>query len=253
MLAFRWFLLILGALGVLDTLLVSAISSLNLGVLLPALLGAPLLVLGIFLPRLQGFFARGVGAFCKWALLCGYIALLVAFAVTWAVIDTAAHREAPENADVVIVLGAGLRGEKPTRVLRNRLDTAIDYLKQNPKTVAIVSGGKGEGEHISEAQAMARYLLEAGIPQERCILEDQSTSTKENFQFSGEIITQLFGSEASIVFVTTDFHIYRAGRVAARQGIEAAGIAAPDSWYVALNNHLRECMAIWAYLLNGSI
>ena len=249
----RLLLLLVGALGIANTLLTSAMSHLNFGVLLPALLGTPLLIVGLFLPGLKRFSENGFGGICKWVFFAGYTVLFLAFAITFLVIGRAAHEDVPENADVLIVLGAGLRGETPSWVLRNRLNTAKLYLDENPHTVAIVSGGQGKGEQIAEATAMARYLRNAGIPEHRIILEDASTSTQENFAFSQTIIQERWGAAATVVFVTTDFHVYRAGRVAQKQGIHATGIAAPDVWYIAINNLLRESTAIWAYAVTGVI
>lgn len=245
----------LGALGVLDTALVSIGSNLNLGVLLPGILGAPLLFVGVFWNKLRGFFAskKGWRAWCRRLFWAGYAVLFAAFALTFVLINTAANREAETDADALIVLGAALHGETPSLVLKNRLNTAIAYLEENPNTIAVLSGGKGDGEHISEAEGMARYLLAAGIEEERLVREEQSVSTQENFAFSGEMIKEMFGDDARIVFVTTDFHVYRATRVAEKQNITAAGIAAPDVWYIALNNRLRESTAIWAYFLLGRI
>ncbi|HWR23471.1 MAG TPA: YdcF family protein [Feifaniaceae bacterium] len=247
----RAVLFILGALGILDTILVSFLSTMNLGVALPAILGLPLVAFGVFLPRLQN--AGKAGHAVTIVLACGYLLLILLFAVTWVVIDREANKKVYSGADAVIVLGAGLRGDTPTLVLRNRMDTAIAYLEEHPDAVAILSGGKGDNEHISEAEAMARYFEARGIPASRCIKEGASTSTEENFLYSNRIIKGRFGENAELAFVTTDFHIFRASRVAARQGIKAQGIAAPDVWYLSLNNHLRECAAVWAYALLGRL
>jgi len=241
---------ILGALGILDSAAVSLVSSMNLGVLLPGLLGLPLLLAGTLLPRVP---AGGPWHTVFAAAAVCYGLLLIAFAVTWIRIDSEARSPAPKDADALIVLGAGLHGEIPTLVLANRMDRAIAYLNENPRTVAVLSGGKGGGEAVSEASAMARYFSAHGIPASRYILEDASESTEENFRFSGRIIRERFGGDASVVFVTSDFHVFRAGRVAAKQGIRASGISAPDVWYLCVNNHLRECAAVWKYALTGGI
>lgn len=247
-------LLLIGLLGLLDTALVSTASSLNLGVLLPAILGAPLFLIGLFLPRLAPHLGGGPGLFLKRLFIIGYAAAFLAFTITWIVIDRkAAQYDMDEEADALIVLGAGLRGDTPTLVLRQRLDTAIAYLNAHPNAIAILSGGKGGGEHISEAEGMARYLAAAGIPQARYIREDQSVNTRENFAFSYAIIQERLGPDARIAFVTTDFHVFRAQLVARKQGMDVFGVAAPDVWYISLNNHLRESVALWAYALTGKI
>ena len=249
----RVVLLTLGAFGVLDTLCIACISNMNLGVWLPGILGLPLLLIGLFLPKLSVFFTSAAGNFLKWLLIAGYALAFVLFTATCVLIHAAADQKAHQGADAVIVLGAGLRGERPTLVLKRRMDTAIDYLNENPDSVAILSGGKGEGEHISEAEAMARYFAQKGIASSRYIKEDHSASTQENFLYSQAIIHDRFGADAAVVFVTTDFHVYRARRVAQKLGMHVNGIAAQDVWYISLNNHLRECVAVWEYTIKGKI
>ena len=124
--------------------------------------------------------------------------------------------------DVLIVLGCAVRGERVSLTLKLRLDAALEYLEHSPNTAVIVSGGKGDGENISEAEAMKRYLVSHGVDEGRIITEDKSTSTWENFKFSKEILDERFPG-ASAAFVTTNFHVYRAGRVAIMNGIEAEG------------------------------
>jgi uncharacterized SAM-binding protein YcdF (DUF218 family) len=223
-----------------------------LGTLLPLLLGTPLLLCGIFMPRLEPYLQQGAGCVGKWVFIGLYGVLLLAFLITSCFIRSAA-RDSADGADVLIVLGAGLRGEEPTLVLRYRLDAAAQYLRNNPNAAAILSGGKGRGESISEAEAMRRYLQKTGIAENRLLLEDRSSSTKENFAFSLALVQAHFAKTKKIAFVTTDFHVLRAGLVAKKLGVEAAGVAAKDVWYISINNYLRECIALWKYALVGSI
>lgn len=87
----------------------------------------------------------------------------------------------------------------------------------------------------------------------RIYTEEKATNTKENFENSKVIIDEVFGNNARIVFVTTNFHVYRAGQVARAQGVNAVGIPADDVWYLRLNNFLRECVGICVYALRGDI
>ena len=124
--------------------------------------------------------------------------------------------------DYVIVLGAGLNGSEPSQVLKNRLDKAIEYMNKNSSATAIVSGGQGRGESVSEAQAMSNYMILHGISDERILLEDSSTSTYENFMNS-----KAAAEGGSVVFVTNDFHVPRALQMAGLNGINASHMAAP--------------------------
>lgn len=165
----------------------------------------------------------------------------------------AAHRGDRQQADAVIVLGAAVHGDRVTWVLSNRLDAAIAYLEAHPDAIAVVSGGQGAGETVTEGSAMRKYLLEHGIAEDRVIAEERATNTTENFLFSKALIDEALGGNARIAFVTTGFHVYRAGAVAAAQGIEAFGIPAEDVWYLAVNNFMRECVGICVYALRGTI
>ena len=111
-----------------------------------------------------------------------------------------------ENLDYIIVLGAHVNGVRLSKALLERTRRALEYLERNPKTRAVLSGGQGEGETISEAEAMCRYLEDHGISRERLILEDRSTNTKENLDFSLALIGDL---NAPIGVVTNHFHVFR--------------------------------------------
>ena len=242
--------ILLGAFLVLDTLIVSMLSNFNLGVILPAIIGLPLLLLGVFMHHMD----HGFLVFLKWFLLSCYALGTVFLAVTGILMGTAAKRTNEVDADALIVLGAAVHGDRVTWVLSNRLDTAADYLLTHPDAICVVSGGQGDGESVTEASAMQKYLVERkGIDESRILVEDKATSTRENFAFSKALIEEKLGKDASIAFVTTDFHVFRAGRVAKKVGIDAVGIAAPDVWYIRINNFLRECVGIVVYGVRGDI
>ena len=148
----------------------------------------------------------------------------------------------------IIVLGAQVRGVRVTLSLKRRLDKAEVYLRENPGTYAILSGGQGKGEDISEAEAMYRYLTGHGIEKERLIREKQSTSTWENLKncqaFVGDL-TQPVG------IVTNNFHIYRAMMLGRRQGYLALqGLPASTNPVLLPNYLVREffaCMRFWLF------
>lgn len=244
----RILLLIVGLALIADTAIVSTLSNFNLGVILPAFFGVPLVLLAWLLPRMD----HGVLCVLKWAAAIGYAVTGVIFLVCGILMGTAAKRAQDVDADAVIVLGAAVHGDRVTWVLSNRLDTAADYLQSHPDAVAVVSGGQGSGETVTEADAMAGYLIERhGIAPERIYREDRATNTRENFAFSAALIERELGPGKRLAFVTTGFHVFRAGRVAKAAGLDAVGIAAPDVWYIALNNFLRECVGITVYALRG--
>lgn len=171
--------------------------------------------------------------------------LFAAFLPIYGSVDTVDHRE-----DAVIVLGAGLRGEEPSRALRFRLDAAYDYALKNPKAIIIVSGGQGANEVICESTAMKRYLLKKGIAEERIIEENKSTSTKENLTFSKKILDEALGEDYRTVIITNDYHILRAESLAKKAGfsqISHTSGRTPFSIFIPCT--LRECAAVIYYYL----
>jgi len=146
--------------------------------------------------------------------------------------------------DFVIVHGSGLIGGSVPRLLADRLDKAIRiYKKDSTPPMVITSGGRGADEARSEASAMAEYLVDHGIPAERILLEDQSTTTLENLRNSKAIIDSMPGRHLTAL-VTSNYHVFRCIRYARDIGLECTGIGArvaPYYWPSAL---IREFVAI---------
>lgn len=151
-----------------------------------------------------------------------------------------------KNLDYVIVLGAGLRGTEPTRPLSLRIQKAYNYMKDNPDTILIASGGKGSDEVVSEASVIARILIEKGIDEDRIILEDESRNTIANIKNSYEIIDSLSeGEEPKVGFITNGFHIFRTRLIAADQGHdELYGIPAQTLFPVGIHYVIREFFGV---------
>ena len=157
------------------------------------------------------------------------------------------------SCEYVIVLGAGLKGREPSQILRERLETAAAYLKANPETVCVVSGGQGPGEEITEAACMQAYLMKAGIGPERILLEDKATSTWENLEFSLAVIERMTGARpASVGVISSEFHLFRAGFTADKMALEIVKIPArTETLSYRINYFLREIAAVWKYAVLG--
>lgn len=162
-----------------------------------------------------------------------------------------ARREPPAGLDYLIVLGAQVHPNGPSVVLRYRLDAAYDYLVANPGTRCIVSGGQGPNEPFPEAEGMAAYLVSRGIDEGRILREPRSETTVENIAFSRELMDD---KDASVGIVTNNFHVFRATRIARKQGFgEVAGVPGDTKpWYLP-NNLLRECLGVVKDLLAGNM
>lgn len=186
----------------------------------------------------------------KWLLRISCVlavVLLIGFGMIEAIIIHATVNEAPKNLSYIIVLGAGLKGEKPSLTLAHRLDKSYEYLIENPDTKVIVSGGQGYDEPITEALAMERYLIEKGIDKERIIKEEDSTSTYENLKFSKELLNEMGEDVTSlkIGIISNDFHIFRALHLAKELSYqEVYGCSAKSVFWLKPNNYIREAFAV---------
>lgn len=173
------------------------------------------------------------------------IFILILFLILEGLIRFGGRTDAAAQADYLVVLGCSLDGAEPGECLRERLKAAEAYLKENPQTVAVLSGGQGRNEDITEAAAMYSALARAGIAPGRLLLEEGSHSTYQNLIYSEEIIkTHSSADKPKIVLVTNDFHVFRAKSMASYLGWDVTAVAADTPLRLAFVNHLREYASI---------
>lgn len=176
----------------------------------------------------------------KPALIVGVLGVCVFIAVEVFLV-TAAFSKPSSGADYMIVLGCQVRGTKVSRALEYRLIEAERYLKDNPKCVAILSGGQGSGEDISEAEAMYKYLIQAGIDEARLVKEELSTTTVENIAYSKKLLKD---QSSDVVIVSNGFHIRRALGICKKAGLtHVEGLGGNSDPRMAPAYYLREFFA----------
>lgn len=236
----RAVLFILGLFFFIDSAFMATVSNFTIGTILTMSVGILFICSGVFYNQIKEITRRGFLRILRWLVICGLIFSfsLCGFIFAYGNIQTAQHSE-----DIIMVLGCAVHGTIPSQPLAARLDSAIDEYEKNPSAYILVSGGQGFQEDISEGQAMENYLILKGIPEDKIIKEDKSTSTNENFKFSKEILDEQFGNY-SIAIVTNDFHLYRAHRIAKLSGLDVNRIKAKTPWYSAPMMYSREVLAV---------
>ena len=174
-------------------------------------------------------------------------------AVTEALIIKASFGDPQEQVDYVVVLGAKVRDDGPSVSLWDRIYAARDYLEAHPHTVAVLSGGKGKDEPISEAQCMFTELLALGIEPGRLWQEDKAESTWENIRYSLDLIQKETGARPQKIGVlSSEYHLFRASLFAKKNQVEFVGIPARTSRLSQRINHfMREVAGVWHYILLG--
>jgi len=229
----RIILVLLGLLSLANVVIVLRVSNPTIGFAIQAAISVFVIAYAAFFTKIPNKLHITMGVLCLIPIS------LVAFLFIYGNTSNADYTE-----DVIIVLGAGVRGQSVTRPLARRLDEAIVHWRENTDAYIVVTGGLGNRATITEAEAMARYLAVRGVPRERILLEDMSTSTYENLKFAREILDEYFPDGFSAVVITNDFHIYRAVRTARTVGIDVTRRGAYTDWYSWPVNYLREMLAV---------
>lgn len=183
-------------------------------------------------------------------LLC--IGLLIV-CVTEALIIRASFGSPDEPVDYIVVLGAGVHGNVPSLSLQNRIDAAYDYLTAHPNVIAVLSGGKGDGENITEAQCMFDHLTARGIAAERLWCEDKAASTWANLHYSLDLIESRTGSRPQkLAVLSSEYHLLRASMFTKACGAEFVGVPAKTTKPILrVNYFMREVAGVWHYILLG--
>lgn len=214
----------------------------DFGVVMTFVLGAILFAWGIFYKQVLKLTQKGILRVLK-ILFVVSLCIAVAFGgflTVFGRISTVSYDE-----DAAIVLGGRVNGYQVTSALKKRLDKAVEYAGKNPNAVLVVSGGLDKGGTITEGCAMAKYLMENGISQERIIIEEKATSTKENMKFSKVLLDSEFEGEYKIAIITTDNHIFRSIIYAKRAGFKNISTLGAKIDYVRIIPSLmREIPAI---------
>ena len=247
--------------------------------LLPALLFLALFILfilpffrGIF--NLGGFFGAAVSgtlsaAFFLWEktsrllnslwdnprgrLLLFAAAVLACIFAVYAVIVSvvmirAAGNSSPDENTTLVVLGCKVKNGRPSRMLARRISTAYSFLSAHSNVKAVVSGGKGDDEAISEAQCMRDVLAARGISPDRIYMEERSVNTAQNLSFTMQLIRKC-GLCENITIVTDGYHQLRASIIAKRNGINSRRISAVTSWWLLPTYWVREWLAVACCIL----
>lgn len=202
--------------------------------------------------------SKKVKLICR-IIFIAILAFLVSFAIITSIIAVNGQTETMDApnleeggpTDYVVVFGARVYGERPSLSLKTRMEAAGEYLQENMSMYTILSGGMGDGETVTEAAAMKKYMSKNyTILTSHMLLEEESTDTEENVANSKKIMDER-GGEYTVTAVSNGFHLYRIKTLFAREGIDDIYcIAAPcPNVSMAISMYVREYFAVIAMWL----
>ena len=242
----RTFLYIVSAVFMLNTLVLIFRRSFTLGLVM--MLG--IAVISFLTARYFDFFCTvtqdGPGMYFKYFVLFG----IGCFVFLAAYVLSFARTTVNYSEDAIIVLGCGLNSDgTPAHTLVNRLDGCVEYYAHNPDCYIVVTGGLSRFGNQSEAMAMKKYLTDKGLPAEKILTDEKATNTKENFEYSLQLLKSVGIGQDNIAFVTNSFHVLRGSRYAEQAGFEnITALSVKTDRAVFLPAVIREVCAVAAQM-----
>ena len=121
------------------------------------------------------------------------------------------HTEINGEPEIMVIFGCKVETWGPSILLQDRLDAALGYLEEHPDMTIVVTGGKGDDEHVSEARSMHDYLTGHGVNPEQIIMEDMSHNTRQNIQHTKAMLDAMGYNilEEDYLLVSNMFHLAR--------------------------------------------
>ena len=190
------------------------------------------------------YFSAAVFYTVTFIALCAYI---------YSVNASAVQADSVDSKTVIVVYGAGLEDGVPGKALVKRLDKALElYMAGDEKAMILVSGGQGKDEPCTEASAMMDYLVARGVSEDKIILEDESTDTKENVRYSFEKIKELGLDDYTVVSISNAFHVPRIRLLCEMNGFETeVALARDPSGTTVFASLVREYMSYVKIIVTG--
>ncbi len=226
------------------------IGLLNLGNMFGMSFGALLILITICFEKIKILWKNKTGKKIISVILVLAILFFTAFGITLkSITDSSKYTATDEK--VVLVLGCKVAGTKPSKALYTRTAQAGKYLQKHEDAVAILCGGQGPDEGISEAQCMFNILTEKfGIDKSRLHMEDTSTNTDENIRNSIKIMEK-YGYSKDVAISTSSYHLKRASMIAKKYGLNASSIPANSDKYSIPTYFTREVFGVWWQTIKG--
>jgi vancomycin permeability regulator SanA len=173
-----------------------------------------------------------------------FAAVVAYFSVTFVQVYRSSRHDGATNADAIIVLGAAQYNGRPSPVLRNRLDHALELYNEELAPTIVLTGGRQDGDVYTEATTGYNYLRERGVPDEALLKEVDGTSSWESLSASARFL--IARGDTKVVLVTDGYHAMRVGSIADDLGLDASVSPAGnlESRATELRHLTRETLAV---------
>jgi len=171
-----------------------------------------------------------IGKLMKWGTVLGVVALIIVsmyFIYLYRQIRDFAARDEARPADAIVVLGAAQYNGRPSPVLKARLDHALELYNTGVAKAIITTGSYGPDPNFSEAEVGRKYLVQHGVRVDDIVTEQGSGTTYDSIRAVSGVLKAKSWTTALVV--SDGFHLFRAKKMFADNGINAYTSPAPDS------------------------
>jgi uncharacterized SAM-binding protein YcdF (DUF218 family) len=163
----------------------------------------------------------------KWILMAAALVILGAhLSVVARQIRLQSTIDEARAADVIMVLGAAEYRGRPSPVFKARLDHALDLFRRGLAPRILTTGGAGGDPQYTEGGVGRAYLVRSGVPSEAIIVEPEGNSTAQSTSAAAEIMHRM--GLLSCILVSDGYHIFRAKKMLAEQGVKVYGSPRPE-------------------------
>jgi len=157
----------------------------------------------------------------RWAIriVGALVAIAVVYVgVTFVQVWWASRSDEHAPASAIVVMGAAQWNGKPSPVLQNRLDHAVELYEQGAAPMIVVTGGKQAGDAVTQGVSGYQYLRDNGVPEAAIKVEVDGTNSYEELSASALILDQAQVGD-DVVIVTDPYHALRVGEIADEVGL----------------------------------
>lgn len=214
------------------------------GIIPPACIAAFFFGCALYWPQITGCKSKTGRTVIAAVAVCVLLGVSYLAFVSGKMVSASANTLPEDSGQVtVVVLGCKVKGDRPSLMLKARLDKAAEFLLEHPQAYCIVTGGQGPDEDYPEALVMKNYLVDKGVSGTRIIMEDKSTSTLENIT-NAKALADQYNCYERYLIVTDRFHQYRALCTANDLDMVSYALNVETVWYLVMQYWFREIAAI---------
>ncbi len=166
--------------------------------------------------------------------------------------DYLVYENGRNKANAGVILGAAVwGGNRPSPVLKERINKGYEIYQKNIVPQLVITGG-GSPNELTEGEVSKNELIKYGVAPEKLILENSSSSTVEQIQFVRDSLYNAKSWE-KIILISDNFHLYRASEISKFNDMNADCLASGKELSAGgtVSFCIKESLAVIIFWMSG--